>query len=61
MEGMALSPQESSVYSPDTGSSSEHSESESTGGDLSTRRNALNQFLLVSGVEFVTQSKKKFG
>ena len=58
---MTLSPQEPSLFLPDTGSSSELSESDTTNGnDLSSRRNALNKFLSVSGVEFVPVSKKKF-
>ena len=58
---MTLSPQEPSLFLPDTGSSSELSESDTTNGnDLSSRRDALNKFLSVSGVEFVSVSKKKF-
>ena len=50
------------IYSPDNGSGSENSgSSESTSlGDLSNRRNNLNKFLVSSGVESITQSKKKF-
>ena len=53
---------EQSIYSPDNGSGSENSgSSESTSlGDLSNRRNTLNKFLASSGVESITQSKKKF-
>ena len=58
---MTLSPQEPSLFLPDTGSSSELSESDTTNGnDLSSRRDALNKFLSVSGVEFVSVSKTKF-
>ncbi|XP_068721563.1 uncharacterized protein [Montipora capricornis] len=58
---MTLSPQEPSLFLPDTGSSSELSESNTTNGnDLSSRCDVLNKFLSVSGVEFVPVSKKKF-
>lgn len=59
---MALLLPEQSMYSPDNGSGSENSgSSESTSlGDLSNRRNILNKFLVSSGVESITQSKKKF-
>lgn len=61
-ENMDLLSPEQSIYSPDNGSGSENSgSSESTSlGDLSNRRNTLNKFLVSSGVESITQSKKKF-
>lgn len=61
METLLLSPGESSFYTPDNGShSSETSGSEVTVGDISARRTALNHFLVASGVDALTQSKKKF-
>ncbi|CAB3995040.1 Hypothetical predicted protein [Paramuricea clavata] len=45
---------------PDNGSSSETSGSEVTVGDMSTQRNALNHFLVVSCIDAITQSKKTF-
>lgn len=60
LKKMTLSPQEASLYSPDTGSSSELSGSENNAADLSYRRSALNKFLSVSGVEFIPVSKKRF-
>ena len=62
IENMDLLSPEQSIYSPDNGSGSENSgSSESTSlGDLSNRRNTLNKFLVSSGVESITQSKKKF-
>jgi len=56
---MTLSLQEASLFLPDTGSSSELSEPDTTNdNDLTSSRNALNKFLSVSGVEFVPVSKK---
>ena len=62
LENMDLLSPEQSIYSPDNGSGTENSgSSESTSlGDLSNRRNTLNKFLVSSGVEGITQSKKKF-
>ena len=60
METLLLSPQQHSLFLPDSESSSEASVSGVTSGDLSTRRSALNHFLDMSGVDCVKQSKKKF-
>ncbi len=60
METLVLSPQERSFYMPDTETSSDTSGSEMTVGDMCTRRNALNHFLVASGIDAITKSKKKF-
>ena len=60
METLVLSLQERSLYMPDNESSSETSGSEVTVGDMSTQRNALNHFLVVLGIDAITQSKKTF-
>ncbi|CAB3998623.1 Hypothetical predicted protein [Paramuricea clavata] len=60
METLVLSLQECSLYMPNNESSSETSGSEVTVGDMSTQHNALNHFLVVSGIDAITQSKKTF-
>ena len=45
---------------PDDESNSETSESDVTVADMSTRRNALNHFLAVSGIDKIPQFKKMF-
>lgn len=63
LEQLSLLPSpDQSLYSPEGGSSSEISGSTESSGiaDLSKRRDVLNKFLVLSGVENITQSKKKF-
>ena len=63
LEQLSLLPSpDQSLYPPDGGSSSEISGSTESSGiaDLSKRRDVLNKFLDLSGVENVTQSKKIF-
>lgn len=55
---MTLSPKDASWYLPDAGSSSGSDTTD--GNDLRSRRNALNKFLSVSGVEAVHEAKKIF-
>lgn len=60
METLVLSPQEHSLYTPDDENNSETSESDVTVADMSTRRNALNHFLAVLGIDEIPQFKKMF-
>ena len=60
METLVLSPQEHSLYTPDDENNSETSESDVTVADMSTRRNTLNHFLAVSGIDEIPRFKKMF-